>query len=563
MLKEISIRHFAIIEQVRLSFEDGFHVLTGETGAGKSILIDALSLALGGRASADYVRHGAKKAEIEVLFEIAGDHPVRGVLEELGLELDEDLLLIRREIAASGKSTCRINGSLATLSMLKRIGRFLLDIHGQHEHQSLLRTEEHLEWLDAFGGQSLGDLRRQYEALYDEYKTLERELERLTTDEKEAARRIDLLSYQQQEISAANLAEGEDQELEQERNRLVNAEKLVKAAGDAFEALYAEGRGADSLQHAMYHLEEIARFDESAGPILELVQSAVYQVEEAIHLLGRYRDELEFEPDRLNQVEERLHLIHQLKRKYGDTIEAILAYGQAVSEELEELRNRDENREEVKRKLDAVQERLREAADRLTSARRQAAERLEQRMEAELADLNMANTLFRVAFHPSERDFTPTGCDRVEFQIAPNPGEPLRPLAKIASGGELSRLMLALKTIFIDVDPIDTVVFDEIDTGVSGRAAQAIAEKMAGLARRNQVLCVTHQPQVACMADHHYLIAKEVADQKTQTRVQRLDEDGRTTELARMLGGVEVTATTRRHAEEMLRLANQVKQAAE
>src|SRR5690606_6312477 len=312
----------------------------------------------GGRASADYVRHGAKKAEIEVLFEIAGDHPVRGVLEELGLELDEDLLLIRREIAASGKSTCRTNGSLATLSMLKRIGRFLLDIHGQHEHQSLLRTEEHLEWLDAFGGQSLGDLRRQYEALYDEYKTLERELERLTTDEKEAARRIDLLSYQQQEISAANLTAGEDQELEQERNRLVNAEKLVKAAGDAFEELYAEGRGNDSLQNALNHLEEIVRYDESVGPVLELVQSAVYQVEEAIRLLGRYRDELEFEPERLNQVEERLDLIHQLKRKYGDTIESILAYGETVAEELEELRNRDENREEVKRKLEAVREEL-------------------------------------------------------------------------------------------------------------------------------------------------------------------------------------------------------------
>lgn len=561
MLKELSIRHFAIIEHVRLSFEDGFHVLTGETGAGKSILIDALSLVVGGRASADYVRHGAKKAEIEALFEIPGDHPVCGILKEMGLEPEEDLLLIRREITASGKSTCRINGSLVTLSMLKKVGRSLLDIHGQHEHQSLLRTEEHLEWLDAFGDQPLKDLRRQYKALYDEYKALEKELERLTSDEKEVARRIDLLSYQLQEITAANLVEGEDQELEQERNRLVNAEKLVKAAGDAFEELYAEGRGADSLQNALNHLEEIVRFDESVGPILELVQSAVYQVEEAIHLLGRYRDELEFEPDRLNRVEERLDLIHQLKRKYGDTIESILAYGEAISEELEELRNRDENREEVKRKLDTVREKLKNVADRLTSARQKAAKRLEQRMEAELADLNMANTTFRVAFQSSERGFTPTGCDRVEFQIAPNPGEPLRPLAKIASGGELSRLMLALKTIFIDVDPIDTVVFDEIDTGVSGRAAQSIAEKMAGLARKNQVLCVTHLPQVACMADHHYLIAKEVSDQQTRTRVERLDDDGRAMELARMLGGVEVTTTTRRHAEEMLRLAEQMKQA--
>ncbi|MEW9033882.1 MAG: DNA repair protein RecN, partial [Planifilum fimeticola] len=405
------------------------------------------------------------------------------------------------------------------------------------------------------------DLRREYEALYNEYRALEKELERLTSDERETARRIDLLNYQLQEIAAANLTAGEDQELEQERNRLVNAEKLVKAAGDAFEELYAEGRGNDSLQNALNHLEEIVRYDESVGPVLELVQSAVYQVEEAIRLLGRYRDELEFEPERLNQVEERLDLIHQLKRKYGDTIESILAYGETVAEELEELRNRDENREEVKRKLEVVREELEGVASRLTSARKRAAERLERRMEEELSDLNMANTAFRVALQPSERGFTPTGCDRVEFQIAPNPGEPLRPLAKIASGGELSRLMLALKTIFIDVDPIDTVVFDEIDTGVSGRAAQSIAEKMAGLARKNQVLCITHLPQVACMADHHYLIAKEVSAQKTRTRVERLNAEGRATELARMLGGVEVTTTTRRHAEEMLRLAERMKQA--
>ena len=561
MLKELSIRQFAIIESVRLSFDEGFHVLTGETGAGKSILIDALTMVMGGRASADYVRHGAKKAEIEALFEISGDHPVFGILEEMGLETEEELLVIRREITASGKSSCRINGNLVTLTMLRKVGRTLLDIHGQHEYQSLLRTDEHLEWLDAFGDQHLKDLRRQYEALYGEYKTLEKELERLTADERETARRMDLLSYQLQEITAASLVEGEDQELEQERNRLVNAEKLVKAAGDAFEELYAEGRGGDSLRNALYHLEEIIRFDESVAPIFESVQSAVYQVEEAIRLLGRYRDELEFEPDRLNRVEERLDLIHRLKRKYGDTIESILAYAESVSGELEELRNRDENREKVKQRLDMVGEKLKNLADLLTSARKKAAKRLEQRMEAELADLNMANTAFRVAFEPAERGFTPAGCDRVEFQIAPNPGEPLRPLAKIASGGELSRLMLALKTIFIDVDPIDTVVFDEIDTGVSGRAAQSIAEKMAGLARKNQVLCVTHLPQVACMADHHYLITKEVSDQQTRTRVERLDEDGRATELARMLGGVEVTATTRRHAEEMLRLAERIKQA--
>ncbi|BCU81605.1 DNA repair protein RecN [Polycladomyces abyssicola] len=563
MLREMSIRHFAIIDHVRLTFDNGFHVLTGETGAGKSILIDAIGLLVGGRGSADFVRHGKGKAEIEGLFEVPAEHPVRDVLSELGIEPEEDVLIIRREIAASGKSTCRINGRMVTLAMLKQVGERLLDIHGQHEHQSLLKPEEHVEWLDAFGGETVLAKRREYEVVYRKYRDLEREWQRLTVDEKEMAQRIDLLRFQQEEIAAAKLTEGEEEELELERKRLAHAEKIVQNASEAYEALYGERRGLEHLHDALQALEEIAQVDESIRSVWEMVQSAYYQLEEAARELGTYRDQLEFDPDRLVEVEDRLHLIHQLKRKYGDSIRDILSFGERVQEELERLLNRDENKEALEAEMRKLRAELDQKADELTALRKQAARRLEERVEKELADLNMGATTFHVAFYSSEtpNGLTPTGKDRIEFQIAPNPGEPLRPLAKIASGGELSRIMLALKTLFADVDHIPTLIFDEIDTGVSGRAAQAIAEKMVALGRKSQVLCITHLPQVACMADTHFYIYKEAESGHTQTHVEKLDRQGRTLELARMLGGVEVTDTTREHAQEMLQMAEQMKKA--
>lgn len=562
MLREMSIRHFAIIEHVHLTFDDGFHVLTGETGAGKSILIDAIGLLVGGRGSADFVRHGKEKAEIEGLFEVPAEHPVRDVLRELGIEPEEDMLIIRREIAHSGKSTCRINGRMVTLAMLKQVGERLLDIHGQHEHQSLLKPEEHVEWLDAFGGEAVLAKRREYEALYRKYRDRELEWRRLTVDEKEVAQRIDLLRFQHEEIAAAQLTDGEEEELESERNRLVHAEKIVQNASEAYEALYGERRGLEYLHDAMQALEEIVQVDESVRSVWETVQSAYYQLEEAARELGNYRDQLEFDPDRLSEVEDRLHLIRQLKRKYGESIRDILSYREHVQAELEQLLNRDENKEAMEAEIKQLRAELDKKADELTALRKQAARRLEERVEKELADLNMGATTFHVAFNSFEtpHDLTPSGKDRIEFQIAPNPGEPLRPLAKIASGGELSRIMLALKTLFAHADDIPTLIFDEIDTGVSGRAAQAIAEKMVALGRKSQVLCITHLPQVACMADTHFYIYKETESGHTQTHVDKLDRQGRTLELARMLGGVEVTETTREHAEEMLRMAEQMKQ---
>jgi DNA repair protein RecN (Recombination protein N) len=563
MLRELSIRDFAIIEQVHITFDEGFHVLTGETGAGKSILFDALSLVIGGRGSAEFVRHGAKKAEVEALFDLKQEHPACRQMSELGLDTMDGTVVVRREIHHSGKSTCRINGQIVTLAMLRQVGESLLDIHGQHEHQSLLQVEEHLEWLDHFGGGPLLQKRSEYHQIYRRFQDVDRELQRITRDEKEIAQRIDLLQFQRDEIAAARLTEGEDADLEQEHSRLAHAERLLQNAADAFQVLYGENQGAECINRAIRDLEEIVKYDDSLEPVLEMVQSAYYQVEEASRQLGRYQDDLEFDPGRLSQVEERIKVIDQLKRKYGETIPEILAHGQRVEQELNELLHRDEKKETLEMERAELLNFLTEKADQLSALRKEAAALLEERVEKELHDLNMSGTRFAVSFSEIEGEpaFTATGKDRVEFLISPNRGEPLRPLVKIASGGELSRIMLALKTIFSDVDQVETLIFDEIDTGVSGRAAQAIAEKIAKLSRNTQVLCVTHLPQVACMADVHFHIFKETEEEKTRTRVKLLSDDGRTVELARMLGGVEVTDTTRDHAREMLRLAKETKEA--
>lgn len=563
MLKELWIRHFAIIEEIKLNFNHGFHVITGETGAGKSILIDALGLIMGARASTEFVRHGKQKAEIEAVFELEREHPAQRLLSDWGMESeDEEILIIRREITLSGKSACRVNGRTVTLSMLKQLGVQLLDISGQHEHQALLSSRLHLEWIDQFGGEDILSLRSIYQEHFREYQRLMEERERLNLNQKEIMNRVDLLKFQLEEIDTAALVSGEDVELAQERNKLAHAEKLMLHTTNAYKHFYGEQGGLDQMQEAVAHLEQIAEIDEEIQPLLESIQSAYYQLEEGAREVARYRDELEFDPERLYEVEERLHLIRHLKRKYGETIEDILNYREEIKHELEQLEHLEETTEYLDEQIELIKGKMVELAKELTAKRKQVASLLEARVEQELKDLNMASTVFHVAFYPEsyrKLEFHAHGLDEVEFLISPNPGEPLKPLVKIASGGELSRMMLALKCIFTDLSPIHTLVFDEIDTGVSGRAAQAIAEKIAVVASKHQVLCVTHLPQVACMADHHFYIQKETTKDQTRTCVQILDHDGRMMELARMLGGVEVTETTLEHAGEMIRLAQEVK----
>jgi DNA repair protein RecN (Recombination protein N) len=571
MLAELSIKNLAVIESVQLSFREGFQVLTGETGAGKSIIIDALTLIAGGRGSADLVRYGCDRAEIEALFDVPSEHPVWEALHKVGLEASaEEHLIVRREISASGKSVSRINGQLVNASMLREAGDWLVNIHGQHEHQSLLKADGHIHWLDLFGGPDLAEAKSAYQASFDQYVSVKKQLEELQQTGMQALQMQDLYRFQVEEIAAAALKPGEDEYIQEEKHKLANAEKLYQHVSDSYDALY-NSKGIETIGKAVQRVKDIADFDPAVlNPIVEQMQTAYYQLEDAAHQLRDYREQVEFNSVRLDEIEQRLDLIASFRRKYGATVEDILTYLQRIQHELALIDNKDESIRLLQDEANRILVVLAEQAARLSQLRREAADSLAQSIESELLDLHMERTKFGVQLkrHPDPHGpviggepvrITRQGADQVEFLISANPGEPLRGLSKIASGGELSRIMLAMKTIFAKVDRIPVLVFDEVDTGVSGRAAQAIAEKLSLLSRSCQVFSITHLPQVACMADAHYLIRKTVEGERTFTQVTDLDAKGRIHELARMLGGVEVTETTLHHAEEMLKLADEKK----
>ncbi|CAM3589837.1 DNA repair protein RecN [Marinicrinis lubricantis] len=563
MLLECTIRNLAVIEYVSVTFYKGFHVITGETGAGKSMLIDALSLIAGGRASADLVRHGEDRAEIECLFELPNQHPALALLRELGMvseESEDHQVIIRREVTASGKSVARINGQLVNLSMLKQLGERIINIHGQHEHGSLLKTEEHIHLLDAYGGSEVYRVLDEYSAVYGRYSDIQKQLRILEQTSKQNLQMMDLFRFQIEEIENAKLKANEDEWLAEEKRKLGNAERLLHAASSAYDHLYGNAMALDQIRKSLHLLEDIVKFDQTTlGPVAEQISSAFYQLEDAAFNLRDYKENIEFNPERLEEIEERLNLIHSLRRKYGATTEEVLAHLEDIKQKYDQLENKDERIHELNGQLEQMKEQLRKLAARLTTLRSKAAHQLAEQIELQLKDLQMNKTRFDVRISQSEQ-LGPFGQDTVEFMISPNPGEPLRPLHKIASGGELSRIMLSLKSIFAELDQVPVLIFDEVDTGVSGRAAQAIAEKMSRLSANCQVFSITHLPQVACMADIHYEITKTSDQERTYTKVERLDEAGRIKELGRMLGGVEITETTQHHAEEMLVMAAQKKQ---
>lgn len=575
MLQELFIRNFALIEEMRLSFDRGLTILTGETGAGKSIILDALSLIVGGRASSDVVRQGAEKAIVEALFLLEEEDTAwTSLLHESGLAEEDGTLIITREVGATGKNVCRINGRVVTLQLLRTLGRHLLDLVGQHENQLLLRGEEQLALLDAFAGDEVAQLRERVASLYHAYNDARQAWQRACAGEKERMQRIDLLRFQVEEIAAARLTPGEEEKLEEERRKLAHTEKLFAATAKAYVSLYqGTGRDAavlDRLHQAIQELSATISYDETLAPVVEMLQTAGYQIEEASHELRAYRDSLESNPDRLQELEERLTLIARLRKKYGENTQDILQYAKRIQRELYDLEHHEEHLARLREKAERAGKELAQYAIQLSQKRKQAAQDLAELVMGELADLMMPKTQFAVSFQEyTEEDGIPlghrhvhvseTGIDRVEFLFSSNLGEPLRPLAKIASGGELSRTLLALTTILSHVAGVPTLVFDEVDAGISGRAAQAVAEKLSAIAGRKQVICVTHLPQVACMADTHYHIVKKQAGQRTYTEVYALNEGGRVEELARMLSGAELTATTRKAAEEMLRLARSLK----
>ncbi len=566
MLVELNIKNFAIIDELNLRFSPGFNVLTGETGAGKSIIIDAVSTLLGGRAESEYIRAGTDESHVEGIFHLdeASQAAIIPLLKEDGLEgEDDETLVLAREMRRSGRNICRVNGRAVTLSALEQIAQRLVDIHGQSEHLSLFRVREHVNLLDRYAG--LWPLRSQVVAKVSALRRVQRELKELLRDERELARRADLLEYQVQEIAAARLEIGEEEELEAERNRLANAERLTELADEAYRALgeNEEGQASaiDLLGLVVRNLTSLAKMDPSLAERRRAAEEASYQLEDLVQSLRAYRDQIEFDPVRLGQVEERLALIHILKRKYGDSIEEILAFGQAARRELEAITHSEERVEELQNEEDRLLHEIGDLAAQLSAQRQEAGGRLSAAIEAELADLNMERARFGVSIEQSEDAdgvwvgdkryaFDSTGIDGVEFLVAPNVGEPLKPMVKIASGGETSRLMLALKTVLSAADEIPTLIFDEIDQGIGGRAGGVVGHKLWILSPNHQVLCVTHLPQLAGYGDNHYKVDKKVIEGRTVASVQELDMEGRLEELAQMLGTV--TEITRQSAQEIL-----------
>ncbi|PYZ94363.1 DNA repair protein RecN [Salipaludibacillus keqinensis] len=574
MLMELTIRNFAIIDEVSVSFEEGLTVLTGETGAGKSIIIDAIGLLIGGRGSVDYVRHGSKRAEIQGLFSIDPNmsKELIRLLEDLGISLDEEeTIVLRRDITTQGKSICRVNEKLTTLAVLREVGQLLVDIHGQHEHQKLLQTDKHLLFLDRFAESSLLKTRNEYDKLYQQFLKKREQLMQLSESEQQMAQRLDLIQYQFKELEEAELQPNEDEELYEERKKLANSEGLYRTVHGTYESLYGDGKGLEWVMAAMNQIEEAASMDQDLHKLQETIANCYYLLEESSFSLRDYYESIEFDPERLNTIEARLSEISQLKRKYGESVNDILEYASSIQEEMDMLKNREQRLVQWEQELEAVANDLFVEANHLTKLRKDQAKKLITSIQKQLNDLYMKDTVFDVEFDSKTvsdfsanqlmktSPFRRSGIDHVSFMVATNKGEPLKPLAKVASGGEISRMILALKSILARHEGVTSLIFDEVDTGVSGRVAQAIAEKIQHISVGSQVLCITHLPQVAAMADTHLFISKDEKKGRTRTKVRPLTVDEKAEEISRMISGVEITDLTRQHATELLEQAQQMK----
>ena len=547
MLSLLHIENIAVIERSDISFDRGFNVLTGETGAGKSIVIDAISAVLGERAYRDMIRTGADKASVRAVFTDVPEYPW---FAENGVEYDPETI-IQREIHLDGKNICRVNGTLVTVSILRKLGIQLINIHGQHDSASLFDEANHLTFLDDFAENV--EIRRNYEEKYAAVAELRKQIDSMTMDESEKLRRMEMLKYQIAEIEKADLEAGEDEALEERRKLLQNAEKLSDAIHTAVDCLYGgdDTDGAAALlSQAERELSRLTRFTDSYDDIRSRITDLMYQVQDAAEELRSARDDLSYSAGELDQIESRLDVIHRLRKKYGATCADILSYLENAKQELDEIEFADDHLERLKSKLNKAEKAAWDAAYILRDNRIAAAEELSKRILSELAQLDMPRVQFSCEF--TELELTVNGADAVAFYMSANAGEALKPLSKVASGGELARIMLAMKNVLAEQDQVPTLIFDEVDTGVSGRAAQKVAEKLRSVARNKQVLCVTHLPQIAAMGDTHMLIAKSERDGRTYTTVTPLDHDGRTREVARIIGGASITETTLKSAEEML-----------
>ena len=560
MLRELHIKNFSIIDNANVEFQEGFNVITGETGAGKSIIIDALCLTLGERATGELVRSGETEAVVEAFFDIQPKQipqSTRKVIEDNGIDISDGLIL-KRIISSQGRSRAFINGSMVTAQALSDISSKIIDVHGQYEHQSLLSPDNQMDMLDAYGG--LLDERQEVAELHETQLALRHQIRELVQKDKERAQRLDILKYQISEIDAAVLRPGEEEELAEELKILSSAGRLAELANQAHESLYAsETACITNLTKILNSLKEIRSIDTRAGDALKSVEDALPLLEETAYFLRDYKDEIDFSPERLETVHERIELIKGLKRKYGADIQAVLDYREKAETELEGLQHSEERLESLKTELAALKKRLTEIANDLSDKRKSVAKKIESKVIAELAELSMPGTKFSVMMTREQGDDTADGfrathrgIDNIEFMISPNVGEELKPVSKIASGGELSRIMLALKGILAKGDNIPVLIFDEIDAGIGGKAAETVGQKLRSLATRHQIISITHLPQIASYAKAHLKIEKKVKDKRTTVQISRIEKDERVHEVARMLSG-ETSEVSIRHAKEMLK----------
>ncbi|PAV29114.1 DNA repair protein RecN [Virgibacillus profundi] len=567
MLTELSIRDFAIIDNISITFNEGLTVLTGETGAGKSIIIDAIQLLAGGRGSVEYVRHEAKKAEIEGLFSIDDkNHPIYKKGKQFGIEIQDEQIVLHRTITANGKSICRVNSKLVTLAILREFGKTLIDIHSQHETQSLMDPETHINLLDLYDFGRISEAKEEYKILYDKLSTLKKRYRNLSENEQEMAHRLDLLEFQMKELEEADLSPDEDDALEEERSSLVNFERIYTALQDAYNALYGEQKGLEWLNKAQTALQENSTYDNFIAQRADEISNHYFTLEELTYDLSNHIETLQYNPERLNEIESRLSEINRLKKKYGSTVNEILEYMAKIEEEIEEITNKDSH---LTKLADQINEIVKDAyleAKQLHDIRKKASESLVKEIHEELKGLYLEKASFSIYFNTldeqknyNEINLHENGLDTIHFMISTNLGEPLKELSKVASGGELSRIMLVLKRIFTKHQGVTSVIFDEVDTGVSGRVAQAIAEKIYQISTNSQVLCITHLPQVASMADTHKLIEKKEKHNRTSTMVAELKAEQQIEEISRMITGTKLTKAAKQHAKEMLNLASAFK----
>lgn len=562
MLQRLFIENVALIERLDVAFHAGFNVLSGETGAGKSIIIDAVNFVLGERASRELIRHGAQKTKVEAVFDIVDCGGTKAVLVEQGIDCEDDTLFLSRELTLAGKNLCRINGTLTSVAMLKAVSDTLVDIHGQHEHQSLLAPENHIGFLDAYAHAEILPVRVTLNAVYAEYTALRRERLSGFGSVAERERQIDILNYQINEIEAAGIAPDEEETLHAERALLANAEKIMLAVETAYEALNGEGGGAaDAVAVARHSMESISGYAKEYEETAQKLADAYYVLEDVGYALRDMKGTLEFDPERLNQIELRLETLSDLKRKYGGTIADVLSFAREAHGQLDALIQADARAAKLDEKLADAKERYFALAQQLTALRQAAAKRMSEEVLSQLRALGMEKAVFRVAFAEQAEDGEPqeNGMDALEFLLSANPGEPLKPLAKVASGGELSRIMLGFKAIFADNDRIGTLIFDEIDTGISGRIAGTVGEKMVGIAAAHQVICVTHLPQIAALADVHYLVEKTDDGASTHVAVHLLDLDGKYRRIAQMMDGSSDSPLALEHAKTLVDRAEAAK----